>query len=166
MKENKKIIFESIGIIHTPYINEAPHQPIAEDENEFVVEVNEEYIDGLKNLEEFKLIYLIFYLDRTNQNVKMNIKPPWSKGKEVGLFSSRSPNRPNPIGLSIVKLKKIVGNKIFTSGIDVFNGTPLLDIKPYIKDLDSKLDANYGWVNNSEDEEHLALHIQGIPHSH
>ena len=166
MENKRKIYFEPIGIIHTPYINEAPHQPVANDKNEFIVEVNEEYVDGLKNLDEFNFIYLIFYLDRTFQEVEMSIKPPWAKGKEVGLFSSRSPNRPNPIGLSIVELKKIEGNKIYTSGIDVFNGTPLLDIKPYIKDLDSKSDANYGWVNTSEDEEHLALHIKGIPHSH
>ena len=166
MESNQKINFEPIGIIHTPYVSEAPHQPVADDKNKFVVEVKEEYIDGLRNLEEFKFIYLIFHLNRTSQKVKMEIKPPWAKGKEVGLFSSRSPNRPNPIGLSIVKLKKIIGNKIYTSGVDVFNGTPLLDIKPYIKDLDSKSDANYGWVNNSDHEEHLTLHIKGIPHSH
>lgn len=166
MENKQKINFEPIGIIHTPYINEAPHQPVANDKNEFIVEVNEEYVDGLKNLEEFKFIYLIFYLDKTSQKVEMEIKPPWARGKEVGLFSSRSPNRPNPIGLSIVRLKKIVGNKIYTSGVDLFNGTPLLDIKPYIKDLDSKSDADYGWINDSEDEEHLALHIKGIPHSH
>jgi len=166
MENKQEIIFEPIGIIHTPYINEAPYQPVANDTKEFIVELNRKYVDGLKNLEEFKFIYLIFYLDKVNRKVEMNIKPPWADGKEVGLFSSRSPNRPNPIGLSIVKIKKIVGNKIYTSGVDLFNGTPLLDIKPYIKDLDSKSDANYGWINNSEDEEHLALHIKGIPHSH
>jgi len=71
----------------------------------------------------------------------MKIKPPWADGKEIGLFSSRSPNRPNPIGLSIVRVKNIIKNKIYTSGIDVFNDTPLLDIKPYIKKLDSKSDS-------------------------
>ncbi len=166
MEDIKKISFEPIGVIKTPYISSAPYQPIDSDENEFIVEVNEEYIDGLKNLEEFKFIYLVFFLDKTNNKVEMKIKPPWTKENEVGLFASRSPNRPNPIGLSVVRLKKIVGNKIYTSGLDVFNDTPLLDIKPYIKELDSKFDAGYGWINISKDEGHLALHIKGVPHFH
>ena len=57
-------------------------------------------------------------------------------------------------------------NKITTSGMDVFDGTPVLDIKPYIKDLDTKSDANYGWLKEMEDYEHLLLHIKGIPHDY
>ena len=166
MEETKKINFEPIGIIKTPYLDAAPYQPITNDKNEFIVEVNEEYLEGLKNLEEFKFIYLVFHLNKIEKKADMTISPPWAEGKEIGLFSSRSPNRPNPIGLSIVSIKKIDGNKIYTSGIDAFNNTPLLDIKPYIKNLDSKSDADYGWINSTEDEEHLALHIKGIPHSH
>ena len=167
MNNIEKIEFAPIGIIKTPYIDTAPHQPIVNDSSEFIVEIKEEFVDGLKNLEEFKFVYLLFYLNRVDvEKVKLNIKPPWAEGKEVGLFSSRSPSRPNPIGLSIVRIKKITGNKIFTSSVDVFNNTPLLDIKPYIKNLDSKPDANYGWINSSEDEKHLALHIKGVPHSH
>ena len=94
------------------------------------------------------------------------VSPPWAKGKKVGVFASRSPVRPNPIGLSIVRIKKIVGNKIYTSGLDVFDGTPLLDIKPYIKDLDNKDNANYGWVKETGDMSHLSLHIKGIPHDY
>ena len=85
---------------------------------------------------------------------------------EVGLFASRSPVRPNPIGLSIVRLKRIEGNVVYTSGLDVFDGTPLLDIKPYIKGLDSKDDANYGWIKELDDKDHLLLHIKGIPHEY
>jgi tRNA (Thr-GGU) A37 N-methylase len=96
----------------------------------------------------------------------MMIQPPWAKGKKVGLFASRSPVRPNPIGLSIVRIKKIIENKIYTSGLDVFDGTPLLDIKPYIKDLDDKFDADYGWIKEMDDTEHLSLHIKGIPHGY
>ncbi|MBW2124324.1 MAG: SAM-dependent methyltransferase, partial [Deltaproteobacteria bacterium] len=57
-------------------------------------------------------------------------------------------------------------NVIYTSGLDVFDGTPLLDIKPYIRDLDSKGDANYGWIEDLEDRDHLLLHIKGIPHEY
>ena len=56
--------------------------------------------------------------------------------------------------------------KIYTSGLDVFDGTPLLDIKPYIKELDEKSNADFGWIDELDDKEHLALHIKGIPHSH
>jgi len=87
-------------------------------------------------------------------------------GVKVGLFASRSPVCPNFIGLSIVQIRSIVNNKIFTSGLDVFDKTPLLDIKPYVKDLDSESDANYGWIGEINDYEHLLLHIKGIPRSY
>ena len=62
--------------------------------------------------------------------------------------------------------KSITNNEILTSGMDVFDGTPLLDIKPYIKDLDTKQDDNYGWIEDMDDREHLLLHIKGIPHDY
>ena len=80
------------------------------------------------------------------------------------MFASRSPDRPNNIGISIVRVKGIVNNEIFIFGLDAFDGTPMIDIKPYINDLDVKHDANYGWVDDLEDKEHLILHIKGIPH--
>ncbi|MCK5879169.1 MAG: SAM-dependent methyltransferase, partial [Holophagae bacterium] len=63
-------------------------------------------------------------------------------------------------------IREIVDNRIYTSGLDVFDGTPVLDIKPYIKDLDSKNDANSGWIDEMDDSEHLTLHIKGIPHDY
>ena len=94
------------------------------------------------------------------------VSPPWTGGVKVGVFASRSPVRPNYIGLSIVRIKHIIKNEILTSGLDVFDGTSLLDIKPYIKDLDAKPDANYGWIEEMDDYEHLLLHIKGIPHDY
>jgi tRNA (Thr-GGU) A37 N-methylase len=96
----------------------------------------------------------------------MSVSPSWTPGRNVGLFSSRSPVRPNPLGLSIVEVKRVTGNEVFTSGLDTFDGTPLLDIKPYIKDLDSKDDANYGWLEDLDDRDHLMLHIKGVPHDY
>jgi tRNA-Thr(GGU) m(6)t(6)A37 methyltransferase TsaA len=169
--ELKKNNYElkQIGIIKTPYKNKAPYQPLFDDDNEFVIILSDEYVEGLKDLEKFQFIYVFYFMDKLNKNVKMLIKPPWAEGKEVGLFASRSPNRPNPIGISVVKIKKIEGNKIYTSGLDAFNDTPLIDIKPYIKNLDEKSNANFGWIdeiNNDENNEHLKLHIKGIPHTH
>jgi len=74
-----------------------------------------------------------------------------------------------PIGLILsasawLRLLKRQENKLFTSGLDVFDGTPLLDLKPYFQELDAKADADYGWLNGSESRDHLLLHIKGIPH--
>lgn len=162
---NKTFKLKQIGLIKTPYVNNAPYQPLDEDKGEFYIIVNKKYKEGLFDLEKFHYIYIIYYIHLLKNNVSMNVTPPWTKGKKVGVFASRSPLRPNPIGISIVKLKKIVDNKIIISGIDVFNDTPLLDIKPYIKDLDSKKDSNYGWLNGFKgNKDHLVLHIKGIPH--
>ncbi len=136
------------------------------DEEEFYILINPQYIDGLNDLAKFNYIYVIFYAHQISRKPEMMISPPWADGKKVGLFSSRSPVRPNPIGLSIVRIKDIIENRIYTSGLDVFDGTPVLDIKPYIKNLDDKPDANLGWIEEMDDMEHLSLHIKGIPHDY
>ena len=166
MEKISNFSIKKIGVLKTPYNNFAPYQPVEADKNEFIVTLDKEYTNGLKDLEKFEYVYLIYYLHKLKQDVKMLIKPPWAKGKEVGVFASRSPVRPNPIGISIVRIKKIEGNKIYTSGLDVFDGTPLIDIKPYIKELDEKSNADYGWLDDLEDKEHLTMHIKGIPHTH
>ena len=160
------IRFQAIGVIHTPYRESAPYQPVEEAEGEFTVVLEPRYEAGLFRLEKFRYIYVIYYIDRLNVKPKMRVKPPWAGGVEVGLFASRSPVRPNPIGLSVVRVKKIEANIIYTSGLDVFDGTPLLDIKPYIKELDSKNDANNGWIEGLDGKEHLMMHIKGIPHEY
>ncbi len=138
-----------IGVIRTPYSESAPHQPIEDDEGEFRIVLDPEYVEGLRDLGAFRYIHVIYYMHKLNRSVSMAVCPPWAGGKKVSLFASRSPARPNPIGLSIVRLKGIADNTIFTSGLDVIDGTPLLDIKPYIKDLDSRFDAGDGWINRT-----------------
>ena len=164
--KDSALIFRQIGVIKTPYTDDAPYQPLEDDEGEFRVVVHHRYTRGLYKLAEFRYIYVIYYIDRIKQGLSMIVSPSWAGGVDVGVFASRSPVRPNCIGISIVCIKRIVDNEIFTSGLDVFDGTPLLDIKPYIKDLDSKIDANYGWVAGLDDREHLLLHIKGIPHDY
>lgn len=166
MRSFSMISFEPIGVIHTPYRNNAPYQPVSNDVGEFYIDLCEAYTDGLKELLRFKYIYLLFYIDRLHEKPKMRFTPPWLKNKELGLFATRTPNRPNPIGLSIVKLINVIDRKIIVSGLDVFDGTPLLDIKPYIKELDDKSDANYGWLDDVDNKEHFMLHIKGVPHDY
>ena len=158
--------FKQIGTIRTPYIDNAPYQPV-EDEGDFRIVVEPEYTDGLYKLDKFQYIYVLYYINKLMQKLSMLIiSPPWTGGTDVGVFASRSPIRPNRIGISIVRIKRIVKNTIFTSGLDVFDKTPLLDVKPYIKDLDAKCDANYGWIEEMDNYKHLLLHIKGIPHNY
>lgn len=158
---------KQIGVIRSPYVDRAPYQPVDEAEGGFFVLLDGEYAEGLRGLSSFRYMYLIYYIDRLRRSPTMIVNPSWTPETTVGLFASRSPARPNPIGISIVRIKEIEGNRIVTSGLDVFDGTPLLDIKPYVKDLDSKDDANRGWLDTLDnDEEHLLLHIRGIPHDY
>ncbi len=166
MTEKTNYKLEQIGIIKTPYQNSAPYQPIDTDDDKFYIIINHQYADGLSELGKFQYIYVIYYANRITCKPEMMVSPPWAEGKKVGVFASRSPVRPNPLGLSVVRIRNIIENKIYTSGLDVFDGTPLLDIKPYIKDLDDKSDANYGWIEEMNDMEHLTLHIKGIPHDY
>ena len=137
---------KSIGTIRTPFTAEAPNQPSETEKGEFRIVLSPQYAAGLTGLSSFRYLHVIYYMDRVDGRGSMKVRPPGAGGREVGLFASRSPVRPNPIGLSIVRLLRIVGNEIYTSGLDVFDGTPVLDIKPYIRDLDSKGEANNGWV--------------------
>jgi tRNA-Thr(GGU) m(6)t(6)A37 methyltransferase TsaA len=138
-----KIEFESIGIIHTPYPDQAPFRPDPEAEGEFSITINKEYQPALQDLEKFSHIIVLFYFDRAT---KINLKahPPRLEGAETGLLASRSPNRINKIGMDVVKVLGIEGNMIRTSAMDILDNTPLLDIKPYIPDLDCHPDANKG----------------------
>lgn len=161
------ILFKPIGIIHTPYKGSfCPVQPVEREEGESRIELFPEYREGLAELERFAYIYVISHLHLLEKELSFTVQPPWAKGKKVGLFASRSPNRPNPIGISIAKLKKIEGGQIFTGALDVRDGTPLIDLKPYIRELDSKPDANNGWVEDLEDYHHLLEHVRGVPHEH
>lgn len=164
------INFQAIGNIVTPYTSNAPYQPVAADDKVFKIVVNPEYTKALRTLEKFSHIYVIYYIDKAAPPKSMTIAPSWLQQNDfmmsVGLFASRAPQRPNPIGLSVVQIKKIEQNTIFISGIDAFNNTPVLDIKPYIKDLDAKTEANNGWLDELEDADHLLLHIKGVPHDY
>ena len=167
--KGRSITFHPIGTVHTPYNEWAPNQPVEQEKGlgKFKVVVDEQYVEGLHELERFEYVILICHLNHGRKGeASMTVAPPWAKGKQVGLFASRSPHRPNPIGISIVKIDKIEGNVIYTWPIDVYDGTPLLDIKPYIATLDAKSDANDGWTEEMEDKDHLLQHVRGIPHDH
>jgi tRNA-Thr(GGU) m(6)t(6)A37 methyltransferase TsaA len=140
------IHFEPIGVIRTPFKtrDDAPSQGMLAPESKGAVEVFPEFGEGLKDIETFTHIILLYHLD---QAWETRLVLPSSLDKlPHGVFSSRHPCRPNGIGMTVVRLLGRSGNRLEVTGIDVIDGTPLLDIKPYMKRFDCFPDAGEGWA--------------------
>ncbi len=141
-----EIRYEPIGIIHTPN-KEAEGTPIQPKGAEGIggeVEIYPEYSEGLKDLEGFSHIILIYHFHR-NEETSLQVKP-YMDDEKHGVFAMRGPSRPNPIGISVVKLEKIEDNRLIVENVDILDGTPLLDIKPYVPDFDRHDVERYGWL--------------------
>lgn len=115
--------------------------------------------DSLQGLERFSHLWLIFVFHE-NKNVRFRSKvhPPRLGGETIGVFATRSPHRPNPIGLSLVKLERIEGDRLWLSGVDLLDGTPILDVKPYLPAVESLPEARAGWTEAAAEAE-LELHV-------
>ena len=162
------IVLRPIGVIHTPYQagRFAPEQPLERTEGEARIELLPEYEQALADLAKFSHLYVLYYLHLGAGEWGPVVAPPWAQGKRVGLFASRSPARPNRLGLSIVRLREVQGATLVTDPLDVYDGTPLLDVKPYFKGLDCRPEANNGWVDELHEPDHLLEHLRGLPHDH
>ncbi len=148
--ENLKMQFKPIGIIHSPFkqAKGTPIQPAFAKDTEGVVEVYEPYIEGLQDLEGFERIWLIFWLHKAAP-FKLRVTP-YLDTVQRGLFSTRAPSRPNPIGLSSVRLLRRDGCRLYIAETDILDETPLLDIKPYIAKFDSFQVKRSGWLDTVE----------------
>ena len=146
------IQYRPIGIIHTAYKSPegTPIQPPTSKGVESDVEVFENYAEGLTDLEGFSHIYLIYHF-HLSRKFSLKVKP-FLDDESHGLFATRAPSRPNAIGLSIVELIGTEKNILRVKNIDVLDGTPLLDIKPYVARFDSVPDARDGWVAGVDEE--------------
>lgn len=143
----KEIKLKPIGIIHTPY-KEPKGMPIQGRFKQGITgyaEIFPEYQQGLKDIEGFSHLILIYYFNRTKE--EKLIGKPFLEDEPRGIFAIRSPDRPNHIGFSIVKLKKIENNLITFSEVDILDGTPLLDIKPYVSYFDLRKNVNNAWLD-------------------
>jgi tRNA-Thr(GGU) m(6)t(6)A37 methyltransferase TsaA len=140
-------VMRPIGIIHTPFKEKGatPIQPSRSQEMG-EVEVYPEFSDGLQDLDGFSHIYLL-YVFHQSTGFSLRVRP-FLDSYDRGLFSTRYPARPNPIGLSVVRLVDLRGNFLVVEGIDVLNGTPLLDIKPYVPEFDVRSETSTGWYTN------------------
>ena len=146
------IELQPIGIIHSPFkdIKGMPIQPSGAHGTEGLVEILPPYIDGLQDLIGFSHIILLYHFHKTDR-VDL-VVTPFLDSKPRGVFATRAPTRPNPIGLSIVKLNSIEHNRLHISNVDILDGTPLLDIKPYIPEFDYYPDVKVGWLSSSKKE--------------
>ena len=142
-----EIIVRSIGIIYSPHKKSAdiPIQSRFGGDVTAWVEIKKNYIKGLKDLDQFSHAIILYYFHRSNREEVEG--KPYLEHKEHGIFAIRSPHRPNHIGLSIVKIKQIKGNKLYFSEVDVLDGTPVLDIKPYVKYFDCRENVVSGWLD-------------------
>lgn len=140
--------FEPIGFLKGGgfYPQEAPHQSnYAANEGVIELEPGKNFEQALEDLNGFDRIWIVFVFDRNN-NWKPKVRPPvGGMDKRIGVFATRSPHRPNPIGISAVELVKIDGRKVYIRNFDLLDGTPILDIKPYIPEADAFPGSRAGW---------------------
>ncbi len=143
-----KIEYSPIGIIHSPYTEPEgmPIQPTGAKGISGTVEVFEAFTDGLKDLDGFSHIILLYCFHRSRGYQLETV--PFLDTKPHGVFATRAPKRPNPIGLSIVRLNRIEGRILYIEHTDVLDNTPLIDIKPYVPDFDARSDVKTGWLEN------------------
>jgi tRNA-Thr(GGU) m(6)t(6)A37 methyltransferase TsaA len=142
-----QIIMHPIGVIHSPYkeSKDIPIQGIFKREAQAWIELKDEYARGLKDLNEFSHAIIIYYFHKSTEE-KIQGRP-FLEQNIHGIFAIRSPNRPNHIGFSVVKIKDIKENKLFFTEVDILDGTPLLDIKPYVKHFDCRDNVISGWLD-------------------
>ncbi len=146
-----------IGLIRSPFpeARGTPIQPPMGDDVEGTVELFEEYAVGLKDLHGFDRIWLVYWFDRTEWLGDL-IVTPYLDTISRGLFATRTPSRPNRIGLSSVRLVSVEGNRLNVRGIDVLDRTPLLDIKPYVARFDCFVSARAGWLDSATSDRTVA----------
>ncbi len=143
----------SIGIVRTNYSEryEAPSQPgrvPGEEDAQVVLHAGEDFEQALLDLKGFEKIWLLTWLDR-NVNWKPMVRPPRGSKQKRGVFATRSPHRPNPIGLTLTDLKGIEGRTLKVGPVDLLDGTPILDLKPYLPFVEAFPDARAGWIEEA-----------------
>jgi tRNA-Thr(GGU) m(6)t(6)A37 methyltransferase TsaA len=138
---------QPIGIIHSPYKNRKECPPQGREEICWI-EVSEQYAEGLKDIDGFSHLILICWL-HLDKDFSLLVKTPWDS-EPHGVFATRSPNRPNALGFSVVELIERDGNKLKVKGLDVLEGTRLIDIKPYLPEIDAKANVKVGWVKKTD----------------
>lgn len=145
-------MIQPIGTIHSPFkqLENMPIQPKGAQDVFGRIEIFSEYAAGLQDLDGFSHIYLIYQFHEAQRTALQVV--PFMDTMPRGVYATRSPLRPNHIGLSIVELVSVDKNIVIIKGVDLLDGTPLLDIKPYIAKFDQVLESRSGWMRATDDE--------------
>lgn len=148
-EEEMTFTFKSIGTLKTPYRSKSgvPIQGIFDAESEGEAEVFEEYEPGLKDIEGFSHLILV-YVFHKSEGYELVCRP-YMEDQVHGVFAVRAPRRPNPIGFSVVRLRRRAGRILYLSEVDMLDGTPLLDIKPFVPRFDHRPEARVGWMERT-----------------
>ncbi|MBA7579378.1 hypothetical protein ES708_21248 [subsurface metagenome] len=141
-----EIQYKPIGTIYSPFkdIDGMPIQPSGATSVKGTIEIFPEFAEGMKDLEGFSHIILLYHFHKVHDSKLIII--PFMDSRSHGVFATRAPKRPNPIGLSIVRLVSIEQNILYIENIDTIDGTPLLDIKPYVPEFDFHRADRVGWL--------------------
>ena len=147
----ENIVYTPIGLVETPFntIQEMPIQPCGGQGVKGRIILKTEFVDALTDLEAFSHIIVLYHFHKSK-----NFNPivvPFLDNRPHGLFSTRAPRRPNPIGISVSRLERIEGNILDITDVDMLNGTPVLDIKPYVPEFDHHKVDRIGWLENNVD---------------
>ena len=144
-----KMCYNPMGMGHSPFKKPkgTPIQPKASLDTEGEIEIFQKFIEGLQDLEGFSHLILVYHF-HLSKKYSLKVKPFMDTTKR-GVFAVRAPSRPNSIGISIVRLTKIDNNILHIKDIDIIDGTPLLDIKPYVSDFDNRKVTKNGWLENN-----------------
>ena len=148
----KEIKYNPIGIIHSPFkeTEGVPIQPHGAKDIKGSIEIRKELEKGLRDLDGFSHIILLYHF-HLSKDYSLSVVP-FLDNKPRGVFATRAPKRPNSIGLSVVKLIKIEKNILYIENIDVVDGTPLLDIKPYVKEFRNLEEVRIGWLTEKDNK--------------
>jgi tRNA (adenine37-N6)-methyltransferase len=164
MSDERRLQLEPIGVVRSPFTEkmQAPRQPGTAQAAAGTVELlgGRDFEHALEDLTTFRYIWLLFWFDRA-EGWRPKVLPPRSD-KRRGVFATRSPHRPNPIGMSLVELVGVEGLVLAVQGLDLLDGTPVLDIKPYIPYADSRADAGHGWLDEPADPK-AAFEVEFAP---
>ena len=146
------VTYRPIGTIHSPYqdLKDMPIQPTCEAGGPGTAEVFAEFSEGLKDLDGFSHVILLYHLHESRE-AKLTVTP-FLDTVERGVFATRAPSRPNPIGMSVVELLRVEDNRLHLGHVDILDNTPLLDIKPYVPDFDCPEDVRVGWLTAAREK--------------
>jgi tRNA-Thr(GGU) m(6)t(6)A37 methyltransferase TsaA len=147
-----EVTLHPIGVIHSPHTAPAktPIQPSFATGIPGTVEIDPAYAEGLTDLEGFSHIWLVYFFDRAS-DVRLTVKP-FLEDLPHGVFATRAPCRPNPIGVSLVRLLRREDRTLHIEDVDILDNTPLLDIKPYVNRFDRRDNARCGWLDHVDEQ--------------